>query len=61
MDPEFHRKPRIHGDLKGEKTISREDEYRLLYLTDLEPSVYGSPPLSPYPLFGVVRLGDATS
>ncbi|KAK2757195.1 hypothetical protein FQN54_004709 [Arachnomyces sp. PD_36] len=58
MDPKFHRKPRIRRNFRFEKVISREDEFRLLYLTDLESQEYGEPPKSPYPPLGVVKLRD---
>lgn len=71
MDPEFHHRPQIHrrrrsrrtangdDDDDDEKAISREGEYRLLYLTDVESQVYRQPPLSPYAPFGLVNLRDA--
>lgn len=40
--------------------ISREDEFRLLFLTDVNSEIYGNPPLSPYPPFGSVNL-ESTS
>lgn len=55
MDPSNNRhiKPRQTGD---RVMISREDEFRLLYLTDTLSNVYGNPPLCPYPPFGEVDI-----
>lgn len=55
MDPPNHRyiKPRRTG---GRVMIPREDEFRLLYLTDTLSDVYGNPPLCPYPPFGEVDI-----
>jgi hypothetical protein len=41
-----------------QKTITREEEYRLLYLTDINSTLYPSPPLSPWPPFGSVALSN---
>lgn len=40
------------------KFIRRENEFRLLYLTDVESDRYGMPPLSPYPPVEVVKLNE---
>ncbi|KAL2808626.1 hypothetical protein BJX63DRAFT_408643 [Aspergillus granulosus] len=55
MDPENHRIVPIYTH-NGRFMIPREDELRLLYLTDVESRTYGLPPLSPYLPFGLVRL-----
>lgn len=57
MDPSNHRPVRSHriGDLD---MISREDEFRLLFLTDIQSDTYGNPPLCPYPPFGRMNLRD---
>lgn len=57
MDPPNHRnvKSRIIGD---RVTISREDEFRLLYLTDTLSHEYGNPPICPYSPFGDVDIRD---
>ncbi|KAL2784241.1 hypothetical protein BJX66DRAFT_90075 [Aspergillus keveii] len=57
MDPENYRKVPFYTHNSG-SMIPREDELRLLYLTDIESRTYGSPPLSPYLPFGVVRLDE---
>ena len=59
MDCEFFRKPRIFKKSKGGSFIPREDEFRLLYLTDIKSDDYGPPPISPYPPFGLVKFEDA--
>lgn len=58
MDPKFHGRSRTRRNFRFEKVISREDEFRLLYLTDLESQEYGVPPKSPYPPFGAVKLWE---
>ncbi|OOF98747.1 hypothetical protein ASPCADRAFT_204481 [Aspergillus carbonarius ITEM 5010] len=55
MDQQNHRRVPISTH-NGRFMIPREDELRLLYLTDVESRTYGLPPLSPYLPFGVVRL-----
>ncbi|PYI34111.1 hypothetical protein BP00DRAFT_82941 [Aspergillus indologenus CBS 114.80] len=57
MDPENHRRVPIYTH-NGRVMIPREDELRLLYLTDVESLTYGPPPLSPYLPFGVVTLDE---
>src|SRR5438045_1966428 len=59
MNPRFHRRLRIFRNIKDQKFIRREDEYRLLYITDVGSRRYASPPLSPWSSFGVVELKDA--
>jgi hypothetical protein len=59
MDCEFYQKPPFVKKSKGCLLIPREDEFRLLYLTDIESNAYGRPPMSPYPPFGLVKLEDA--
>lgn len=59
MDAQFHRKPRIFKDAGGREFIQREDEFRLLYLTDTESRCYPSPPLCPWSPFGMVTLQNA--
>ncbi|KAF2241414.1 hypothetical protein BU26DRAFT_525236 [Trematosphaeria pertusa] len=56
MDPRFHRPPPKFNDLEGRTHIYREDEFRLLYITDVESRRYASPPLSPWPPFGTVDI-----
>lgn len=55
MDPSNHRlvKTRNIGD---RVMISREDEFRLLFLTDTLSETYGNPPLCPYSPFGEVDV-----
>jgi hypothetical protein len=57
MDPDSYRHSRALQDVtRG--VITREDEFRLLYLTDITSEHFGSPPLSPYPPFGVVNMNQ---
>ncbi|KAF2245052.1 hypothetical protein BU26DRAFT_490162 [Trematosphaeria pertusa] len=58
MDPAFHEELPISHTARLENVIRREDEFRLLYLTDVESESYGTPPLSPYPPFGLVKLDE---
>jgi hypothetical protein len=58
MDSAFHKELRISDNATLGKIICREDEFRLLYLTDIESDRYGMLPLSPYPPFGVVKLDE---
>ncbi|KAE8148991.1 hypothetical protein BDV25DRAFT_157179 [Aspergillus avenaceus] len=55
MDPQYHRLVPVRkiGTLD---MIPREDEFRLLFVTDFDSQVYGNPPLSPYPPFGFVDI-----
>ncbi|PWY74345.1 hypothetical protein BO70DRAFT_258581, partial [Aspergillus heteromorphus CBS 117.55] len=59
MDPKFHRRAELVRHQEHD-AIFREDEFRLLYLTDLEAETYRAPPLSPYAPFGRVSLQDAS-
>lgn len=55
MDPIYHRLVKTYR--KGEKAmISREDEFRLLFLTDTGSETYGVPPLCPYAPIGDVDI-----
>ena len=56
MDPQFHRAPPMYKNPEGRTCISREDEFRLLYITDVESRRYASPPLSPWPPCGTVDI-----
>ena len=58
MDPIFHRRPNVRRNLRLEKIISREDEFRLIYITDFNSEVYSTLPLCPYPPFGVTKFQD---
>ncbi|KAF1949131.1 hypothetical protein CC80DRAFT_529610 [Byssothecium circinans] len=58
MDSAFHKERRISDHATLGKVICREDEFRLLYLTDIESDRYGMLPLSPYPPFGMVKLNE---
>ncbi|KAJ5112940.1 hypothetical protein N7456_001474 [Penicillium angulare] len=59
MDPANYRyvKSRRIGD---RAMIPREDEFRLLYLTDCLSDDYRHPPICPYPPFGEVNLQDTS-
>ncbi|KAK2877793.1 hypothetical protein FQN49_001191 [Arthroderma sp. PD_2] len=56
MDPDLRQDVPISHNTAGQEIISREDEFRLLYLTDFNSEVYKAPPLSPYAPFGEVSL-----
>jgi hypothetical protein len=56
LDLAFYGMPPSSTGDKGDHVILREDEFRLLYLTDVMSKRYGPPPLSPYAPFGVVNL-----
>ncbi|KAK2883365.1 hypothetical protein FQN49_000005 [Arthroderma sp. PD_2] len=58
MDPCFYRMPNIYRDFGLERVIPREDEFRLLYLTDIYSEKYAALPLCPYSPFGAVKLRD---
>ncbi|OAL72543.1 hypothetical protein A7D00_3545 [Trichophyton violaceum] len=58
MDPVFHHMPQLQRNIAFKKFITREDEFRILYTTDFESIDYPALPLSPYPPFGYVGLGD---
>ena len=59
MDPPCYQKARFHSGGKGRKFIRREDEFRLLYLTDLESERYPSPPSCPWLPFGMSDVKTA--
>ncbi|KAJ5587824.1 uncharacterized protein N7459_003589 [Penicillium hispanicum] len=59
MVPASHRRVPIHIQ-EGLEMIPREDEFRILFATDNESTVYGEPPISPYPPFGWVSLKDTS-
>lgn len=59
MDPSNHRRALIYRD--ADKTmISREDELRLLFLTDTLSETHGPPPICPYSPFGRVDIHDTS-
>lgn len=58
MDPVFHHMPKLQKNIAFRNLIMREDEFRILYITDFESVDYPALPLSPYPPFGYVGLGD---
>jgi hypothetical protein len=58
MDSASYKELRSLDNTACEDEIYREDEFRLLYPTDLESERYRNPPLSPYPPFGVVKLDE---
>ncbi|PGH14673.1 hypothetical protein AJ80_05854 [Polytolypa hystricis UAMH7299] len=58
MNPTFHRRPNVRRNLRLEKVIPREDEFRLLYITDFNSENYATVPLCPYPPFGVAKLQE---
>ncbi|EXJ90333.1 hypothetical protein A1O1_03432 [Capronia coronata CBS 617.96] len=60
MDLQFSGKMKPPEDRNGQKFISREDEWRLLYLTETESSRYTIPHMSPFPPFGSTALKSAT-
>lgn len=55
MDPQYHRIAPVRN-IDGIDMIPREDEFRLLFITDADSQEYGNPPLSPYPPFGLVNV-----
>lgn len=59
MDPSNHHLIPIHRNA-GHEEISREDEFRLLFLTDYTSDNFGNPPISPYPPFGRVNIKDTS-
>jgi hypothetical protein len=59
MDPQYYRLVAVKN-IDGVDMISREDEFRLLYVTDEDSQEYGSPPLSPYPPFGLVNVRNSS-
>ena len=58
MDSALHKGLQISDNATLGKVVSREDEFCLLCVTDVDSSRYGMPPLSPYPPFGVVKLNE---
>lgn len=59
MDSANHRRATLHKN--GNKImIPREDEFRLLFLTDSLSETYGPPPLCPYLPFGEVNIEDTS-
>ncbi|OGM50609.1 hypothetical protein ABOM_000524 [Aspergillus bombycis] len=59
MDPQYHRLAPVHKS-NGLEVIPREDEFRLLFLTDVDSETYRNPPLSPYRPFGLVELQNTS-
>ncbi|KAJ6184865.1 hypothetical protein N7519_006166 [Penicillium mononematosum] len=59
MDPQSYRLVAVKN-IDGVDMISREDEFRLLFVTDEDSQEYGSPPLSPYPPFGLVNVRNSS-
>jgi len=55
MDPSNHRIVKIRK-IGDKDMISREDEFRLLFLTDTLSETYRNPPLCPYSPFGEVDV-----
>ncbi|KIW76721.1 hypothetical protein Z517_09165 [Fonsecaea pedrosoi CBS 271.37] len=60
MDPQYHGKVQCLEDSDGCKLIRRAEEFRLMYLTDIESSQYGPPPLCPWKPLGTTALKSAT-
>lgn len=59
MDPPNHR--RVNARKIGDRTvISREDEFRLLFLTDTLSETFATPPLCPYAPFGEVDIQNTS-
>jgi hypothetical protein len=59
MDPKnYYRAPLQTRGPNGQVHIPRQDEMRLLYITDVDSRRYASPPLGPWPPPGTVELGD---
>lgn len=59
MDPNYHRLTPVKK-IDGLDMISREDEFRVLFVTDVHSETYGNPPLSPYPPFGLVDVQNTS-
>ncbi|KAG9780210.1 hypothetical protein KCU88_g3774, partial [Aureobasidium melanogenum] len=55
MDPGYHRKAPVKVE-KGQKYICREDEMRLLYISNRQSSQYQHLPLVPFPPIGSSRI-----
>lgn len=60
MDPQYHRRAPVHKTNDVE-LIPREDEFRLLFITDVDSETYRNPPLSPYRPFGFVELQNTST
>jgi len=56
IDSALHKRLRISDNTTLGKVVSREDEFRLLYVANVNSNRYRMPPLRPYPPFGVVKL-----
>lgn len=56
MDPILYGLPRIRNEVNGQSFIRREDEFRLLFLTDTTSSSYLSPPICPWAPFRRVGI-----
>lgn len=56
MDPIQYEKPQILELPNTRGSIRREDEFRLLFLTDTESTRYPSPPSCPWAPFGTVNI-----
>ncbi|KAB8206000.1 hypothetical protein BDV34DRAFT_234945 [Aspergillus parasiticus] len=59
MDPQYHRLAPVRKT-DGVQLIPREDEFRLLFITDVDSETYRNPPLSPYRPFGFVELQNTS-
>ena len=60
MDPLCYRKAPLQRNEGGHNTIHREDEFRLLYITDVESQQFASPPSCPWAPFGVTNCKSST-
>lgn len=56
MDPQLFRSVPVQRGPDGKEMIPGEDEFRLLYLLDIERKVFRSPPAVPYPPFGLTSV-----
>jgi len=56
MDPILYGLPRIEKNANSQCFISREDEFRLLFVIDITSSSYQSPPICPWAPFGRVGI-----
>lgn len=59
FDPWCHSRVQFYNDSKNGPSIRREDEFRLLYLTNTASDKYLYPPLCPWPPFGMTALKTA--
>ncbi|KAE8323648.1 hypothetical protein BDV39DRAFT_195723 [Aspergillus sergii] len=59
MDPRYHRLAPVQKT-DGVQLIPREDEFRLLFITDVDSETYRNPPLSPYRPFGYIELRNTS-